>query len=109
MRRRADAPAVKCSYALSHHADALPDCGEIFALCVLRDDHHRRVGYALLNAAMERLFAYPRVALWVLSGNESAIRFYKRCGFVPDGTQQTLLPGTPSTELRMIYTRTPVL
>ena len=42
----------------------------------------------------------------VLSGNENAIRFYERYGFVPDGTQQTLLPGTPSTELRMIYTRT---
>lgn len=58
---------------------------------------------------MERLSAYPHVALWVLSGNENAIRFYERYGFVPDGTQQTLLPGTPSTELRMIHTRTPFL
>ena len=58
---------------------------------------------------MERLSAYPHVALWMLSGNENAIRFYKRCSFVPDDTQQTLLPGTPSTELRMIHTRMPFL
>lgn len=89
--------------------DSLPDCGEIHALYVLRDYHHRRVGYGLLSAAMERLAAYPRVALWVLSGNENAIRFYERYGFVPDGTQQTILLGTPNTELRMIYTRTPGL
>lgn len=85
--------------------DSLPDCGEIFALYVLRAYHHRHVGYDLLRAAMERLTDYPRVALWVLAGNENAIRFYERFGFVLDGTQQSIVLGTSNTELRMIYTR----
>lgn len=83
----------------------LADCGEIYALYVLREYHHQRVGFELMNAAMAQLSAYPRVALWVLEGNENAIRFYERYGFAFDGTQAPLLLGTPHTELRMMYAR----
>ena len=66
---------------------SLPDCGEVFALYVLKKYHGQKVGYALMKAAVEQLSAYKRVALWVLKGNERAIRFYERFGFRFDGTE----------------------
>jgi len=41
--------------------------------------------------------------VWVLKGNERAIRFYERYGFRFDGTEQEIKLGTSNTELRMIY------
>ena len=82
--------------------DALPDTGEVFALYVLKDFHGQKVGYALMNEAIRRLNAYPQIALWVLKGNERAIRFYRRYGFAFDGAETTSAAGT---ELRMIYHR----
>ncbi len=85
--------------------ETLPHCGEIFALYVLADYHGKRIGYELMNAALDQLSAYPRIALWVLKGNERAIRFYERYGFRFDGTEQEIMLGTPNAELRMIYER----
>lgn len=56
-----------------------------------------------MNAAFEKLKEYKRIALWVLKGNERAIRFYERYGFRFDGTAETIHLGTPNTELRMIF------
>lgn len=66
----------------------------------------RGVGYALMNAVFERLSRFPKIALWVLKGNEKAIRFYQKYGFYADGAEQEIMLGTPNTELRMIYTKT---
>ena len=63
------------------------------------------LGYALMNAAVEKLSAYEKIAVWVLKGNERAIRFYERYGFRFDGTEAEIMLGTPNTELRMIYER----
>jgi len=82
--------------------DTLPGCGEVYALYVLADYHGQRVGYELINAAFEKLAAFQNIALWVLKGNEKAIRFYQRYGFHPDGVEQEILLGTPNTEIRMI-------
>ena len=68
--------------------DALPETGEIFALYVLGEYAGQGVGTALMNAALDRLAAYPRVVLWVLKENKRAIRFYDKCGFRPDGTEK---------------------
>ena len=83
----------------------MSDCGEVFAIYVLADYHGQKVGYELMNAAFEKLAAYRRIAVWVLKGNDKAIRFYERYGFRFDGTEKELMLGTPNTELRMIYTR----
>ena len=83
--------------------DTLPGHGEIFAIYVLENYQGQRVGYELMNAALAKLSAYPKVAVWVLKGNTKAIRFYKRYGFRPDGTEAEVLLGTPNTELRLIY------
>ena len=56
-----------------------------------------------MRAALARLSGYARAAVWVLKGNERAIRFYERYGFRFDGTQAQLMLGTPAVELRMIY------
>jgi len=85
----------------------LPAHGEVYALYVLREYYGRRIGYGLMNAALEELSAYERIAVWVLKGNDRAIRFYERYGFRFDGTEEEIMLGTPNKKLRMIYERPP--
>lgn len=80
----------------------LSDCGEVYALYVLREYQGRQVGYRLMRAAMEQIREYPKVSLWVLRGNEKAIRFYERYGFRFDGTSAEIMMGKPCVKLRMI-------
>jgi GNAT superfamily N-acetyltransferase len=56
------------------------------------------VGTELIEAAHERLG--DGVALWVLDGNEAALRFYARHGYAPDGATTTHEP-TGLEELRL--------
>ena len=81
--------------------------GEVGAIYVLQEYYGQKVGFALMNAALERLSAYQQIVVWVLKGNERAIRFYERYGFCFDGVEKEILLGTPKTELRMVYTRIP--
>ena len=81
----------------------LSDCGEIFAIYVLAKYYGQKVGYELMNAAFKKLAEYKKIAVWVLKGNERAIKFYERYGFRFDGTEQEIMLGTPNTELRMMY------
>lgn len=83
----------------------IPACGEVFGLYVLAAYHGQGVGYALLRAVVERLSAYERGAVWVLRGNENAIRFYERFGFRFDGTEAEIRLGAPNTERRMVLER----
>lgn len=89
----------------AYRDDTLPAHGEVFALYVLAEYHGRRIGYELMNAALEKLSAYRKIAVWVLKGNDRAIRFYERYGFRFDGTEADIMLGTPNKELRMIYER----
>lgn len=54
---------------------------ELMALYARSESYGDGVGYALLDAAVGESPAY----LWVLDGNERAIRFYERQGFGFDG------------------------
>ena len=85
--------------------DALADCGEVFAIYVLADYHGQKIGYDLMNAAFEKLADYKKIAVWVLKGNDRAIKFYERYGFRFDGTEKEIKLGTSNTEVRMVYTR----
>ncbi len=89
----------------AYRDDTLGGCGEIFAIYVLKAYQGQQVGYALMNAAFEKLADYEKIALWVLKGNARAIRFYERYGFHFDETEAEIVLGTPNTEFRMIYTR----
>lgn len=85
--------------------DDLADCGEVFAIYVLADCHGQGIGYELMNAAFEKLADYREIAVWVLKGNEKAVRFYERYGFRFDGRSKKIMLGTLNTELRMICSR----
>lgn len=56
---------------------------ELWALYVRRSWWGTGVGYTLFQAAIGDRAAY----LWVLAGNQRAIRFYERQGFRLDGTE----------------------
>ena len=87
----------------AYRDETLADTGEIYAIYVLQDYQHQKIGYALMNAAINKLKDYGTIALWVLKGNEKAIHFYERYGFHFDGTEQEITLGTANSELRMIY------
>lgn len=88
-----------------HSDNIITNCGEVFSIYVLSDYHGKKIGYELMNAALEKLSDYDKIAVWVLKGNDKAIRFYEKYGFRFDGTEKEIMLGTPNTELRMIYTR----
>ena len=86
----------------AYRDDSLPDTGEIFALYILRDYYGTGTGRLLMDEALGKLRGYSSAALWVLRDNARAIRFYEKCGFRPDGTEQTIELGAALTEIRMI-------
>lgn len=70
----------------------LPDYGEVYAIYVHPDEWSTGLGRTLLAAAVGTLGA--RVALWVLTDNRRARRFYEIAGFVADGASKLAdLPG----------------
>lgn len=81
---------------------ALPDTGEVYAIYILQEYYDKKIGYALMSAAVEKLSAYKKIAVWVLEGNRRAIKFYERYGFRFDGTKKQIMLGTENTEIRMI-------
>lgn len=82
-----------------------PNHGEIFGLYVLNEYQGKKIGFELMNQAVRMLDGFPRIALWVLQGNEKAIRFYKRYGLYFDGRNKEIQLGTAVKELRMVYER----
>ena len=82
---------------------SMPGTGEIVAIYLLAEYQGQGIGYRLMHAAMEQMADDHAVVLWVLKGNEVAIRFYQRYGFRFDGTEKQLLIGDTVTEQRMVY------
>jgi GNAT superfamily N-acetyltransferase len=76
--------------APSRDAD-LPDHGELYALYVDPERWGQGVGIALMSAARAHLFdaGFRNAALWVLTGNVRAERFYRIDKWVPDGLRRT--------------------
>lgn len=89
----------------AYRDETLPEHGEIFAIYVLDEYQGKKVGFGLMNAAVQKLSDFDKIAVWVLRGNEKAIRFYKKYGFDFDGNEAEIILGTPNTEMRMIYVR----
>ena len=87
------------------HRDEDPsDIGEVFALYVLAEFHGKDVGRQLMEAALEQPKEYRQVRLWTLKENSRAIRFYQKCGFVPDG-EEKVNARIAATEIRMVLKR----
>jgi ribosomal protein S18 acetylase RimI-like enzyme len=65
--------------------------GEVAALHVDPTCWRHGIGAALLEAAHHRLAerGFIRAVLWLVVGNDRALRFYRRFGWVPNGRTQT--------------------
>jgi ribosomal protein S18 acetylase RimI-like enzyme len=64
--------------------------GELYALYLHPSWWGRGAGRLLHDEAVQRLdAAHPASTLWVLQGNERAIRFYRAADWRPDGSVQT--------------------
>lgn len=88
-------------YGASSQEDLQP-AGEIYALYVLSDYYGQKIGYQLMQSALEKLQSYKQISLWVLEGNARAIAFYEKVGFRFDGVKKTVNLGAERTECRMI-------
>lgn len=72
---------------------------ELNGIYVLRDHYGTGAGQQLLDAALGDAPAY----LWVLADNPRAQAFYRRNGFLPDGTTKVdTFGGEPANEVRMV-------
>ncbi|OAE13271.1 GNAT family acetyltransferase [Pseudomonas simiae] len=72
------------------------NAGEVMAIYVLASHWQTGVGLALWKAGLQWLVeqGYQRLTLWVLTGNERAIRFYRRAGCVEEtGSERNLQRG----------------
>ncbi len=87
-----------------HREEDSPECGEVFALYVLSEYYGKGVGLRLMEDALERLKGYAEICLWTLKENKRAIRFYRKCGFVPDGREKTSKT-IAAEEIRMVLKR----
>lgn len=85
--------------------DDLPDAGEVDAIYVLSEYYDRKVGYRLMNKAVDRLSDYNTIFVWVFENNERAIRFYHKFGFEFDGSKKEWNLGGPLTIVRMVKSR----
>lgn len=81
----------------------LEDAGEIIALYVLADYYGRGIGYRLMQEAMKQLSSYSKTAVFVIKGNQRAIDFYIRYGFIFDGQEGMSQIGV--TVARMVLQR----
>ena len=81
-----------------------PGFGEIFAMYVLPEYHGTGVAQKLMEAGLAQLKDYPEICLWVLRENRRAIRFYEKCGFLPNG-DESYSPNCQAEEIRMVLHR----
>lgn len=75
--------------APARDVDAI-DRGELCALYVEPDCWGRGIGKTLASAAREALqhLGFGQAVLWVIEGNDRAMRFYRADGWVPDGSRR---------------------
>ena len=69
---------------------AASQAGRLYAIYLRPNQWGCGIGAQLHNAAMDRLrtLGFTHATLWVLDGNERAIRFYHRNGWAADGAQR---------------------
>jgi GNAT superfamily N-acetyltransferase len=81
------------TFGPSRDADA-PDHGEVVALYVDPDRYESGVGRMLMAAARRRLWeaGFVDALLWVLDGNDRAVRFYQGEGWTADGATRVEEP-----------------
>jgi ribosomal protein S18 acetylase RimI-like enzyme len=82
---------------------AEPGRGQVYGFYLLPDYSDQGVGHLVLHSAVEglRREGFDEAILWVLEGNDRAIRFYEREGWAFDGGRESSERGGVHTvELR---------
>ena len=77
------------------------DTGEVYAIYVLQEYQHQKIGYALMRFSLSQLSDCRTVCVWVLAENRNAVSFYEKLGFRADGAEKELMLGTPVKAIRM--------
>jgi len=92
------------SFGASRDEGAQQDCAEVWAFYVSPAVWFRGVGKMLWSQASRGMIAdgFRRASLWVIAGNERAIRFYRGVGFEPepDSLKEFTLGGVTLEEVR---------
>lgn len=95
------------SFGPSRDADAPARRGELWAIYVRPSSLSTGLGRRLWLAAKERLVqqSYKSVSLWVIVGNERAMRFYRAAGFeVEAGSEKSFeIGGASLQEIRLVH------
>lgn len=99
-----DGESVVGFVGYGHRDEDPPEVGEVFALYILSAYYGKGVGLLLMQSALERLDHYAEICLWTLKNNKRAIRFYEKCGFIPDGSEITS-KRLEAEEIRMVLKR----
>ena len=86
----------------AYRGDDMQDAGEVYAIYLLGDYYGQGIGARIMNAALQDMPSIDKAVVWVLKGNQRAIRFYESFGFRFDGASQVLDLGGEVTELRMV-------
>jgi GNAT superfamily N-acetyltransferase len=89
------------SIGASRDVDAVGDVGELSALYLQPGNWRRGIGSRLHAAVVAGLcdLGFSTATLWVLEGNDRALRFYEQTGWVEDG-QFKVDRGPGGVELR---------
>jgi GNAT superfamily N-acetyltransferase len=87
--------------ALDQAEPAADDLGQLYAIYLLEDFWGTGAGYRLHRASIAAMIdnGFNRAVLWVLKGNEQAIGFYRRQGWVDDHASMTESYGDSEAEL----------
>lgn len=76
---------------------------ELHALYLHPDYFRRGIGTQAVAFAIEKVRSLGKktMVLWCLAANTSGLSFYKKCGFLPDGAEQTVNYGVPLRSIRL--------
>lgn len=95
------------AFGQSRDEDAPTHRGELYAIYLAPASWSRGVGRALWRSTHEVLCAtgFTSTSLWVIAGNDRAMKFYSAAGFVqePGSAREFVLGRTPLTELRYVH------
>ncbi len=86
----------------SRAEDYSDSVGEIWAIYLLPSYWRQGLGTALLEWGIEELEKreYEKITLWVLEKNAESRRFYKKMGFVDEGTRREVKIGKILNKVR---------
>ncbi|MCL2517627.1 MAG: GNAT family N-acetyltransferase [Oscillospiraceae bacterium] len=89
--------------ALPQDDDVGEELYELHGLYLHPDYFRQGIGTVAMEFALNiaRNLNKTQMTVWVFSDNTNSINFYKKCGFIADGSTKILQCGKPLTTIRM--------